>query len=286
MSYTYGSDLTKNDDSNSIYKNEKFYFSVDLPADWRTAEVSEPNSILRLKSLSPDGRQSIYIYVIESKESIDLEKLADADSELFPNLGQPVDSKKIREYLVVLKRIEKTYKTNFGKTKLLFQVADNLGYILQWQSLDEDKDNTTYLNVSNTFDVNIPVTKTIMGWFTGIGAWIIGIVVCLLGIGILYLIGTTGQLIRRGINLRTYLAKAKKEFLLKGFIANEKYHELNRKSTYYIVLPLLGWGIVYIILFGIFSSKNFLLSLLALIPVVLGFFGILFGPGDDPTDYV
>jgi hypothetical protein len=285
IGYTYCNESTNNLDSTSVYKNDKLYFSIELPKDWRTTEVSKTDSNLRLFSLSKDGRQSISIFVIESEESIDLEKLADADSKLFSDLGQTVDTKKIRKYLVALNRIEKSYKTSTCNTKLLFHVADDLGYILKWQNLDSENNNTTYLNVVKSFKIGIPFTKTLIGWVIGIGKWILGIVVCLLGIGVLYLIGITGQLIRKGIILKKYLAKSKKELLLKGYGVNEKYHELNRKSIYYIALPLLGWGIVYIILFYTFSSKHFLISLLGLVPVCLGFFGILIGPSDDPSDY-
>jgi hypothetical protein len=59
-------------------------------------------------------------------------------------------------------------------------------------------------------------------------------------------------------------------------LINEKWHLENKKSTRLIVLPVTGWGIAYILLFVFFPIKIFLFSLTALIPLVLGYFGIFF----------
>lgn len=268
----------------NLFKNEKLYFSLQLPAVWKTTEVSDTSSYLKLFSSSPDERESISVFVIESKESISLLKLADADTKLFDNLGQLVNTKTKNDYLVSLKQIEKSYKSKDRNTKLLFQVDDNLGYILKWQSLGTNDE--TYNSVKSTFEVNVPFTKTIFGWFTGIGTWIISIIGIILGIGALYLIGKTGQEVRRGFEIKKALNKAKADASKKGYMVTDKWHSLNKKSTYSIVLPILGWCIFYFILFISISTTNFLISLLALVPVILGYFGILFGASEDFDDYI
>src|SRR6185312_1333748 len=112
ISYTHALGLTSNYNNARTFKNEKFYFTIKLPADWKTDESPKANVELQLFSQSPDNQQSLSIYVIKNDEDIDLEKFAAADTMLFKNLGELVDSRKIREYLIVLKAIEKSYKTN------------------------------------------------------------------------------------------------------------------------------------------------------------------------------
>lgn len=108
--------------------------------------------------------------------------------------------------------------------------------------------------------------------------WGIGIIVFF---GILYLIGKTGQTVRRGIILNKELIKAQVEATQKGLVVNEKWFLLKRKSKLLIMMPLLGLSIVYIVLFVTFPSNYFFASLFGLIPFGLGFFGILIVPGID-----
>jgi hypothetical protein len=284
ISFSVCNGQTSNAYDTKEFKNENFYFSLNLPNDWITSEATSQDSSLQLSSQSHDKRQSLSIYIIQAEDDIDLKKFADTYSNMFINIGGLEDTKKIREYLVFLKSIEKSYETNTQSTKLYFQVKDNIGYILMWQSLD--KDFTNYTNIADTFNVRIPLLKTIGGWFKGIGAWIIGIIIALLGVGLLYLIGKTGQLVRKGVETKKALNKFKVESLRKGFGVNEKWHLFNKKSTFWIVLPVLGWVVVYFGLFYFLSSKYFLISLLALIPILLGYFGVIFGPSEDPDDYL
>jgi len=239
---------------------------------------------LQLFSQSPDNQQSLSIYVIKNDEDIDLEKFAAADTMLFKNLGELVDSRKIREYLIVLKAIEKSYKTNGRTTKLLFQVKNNLGYVVVWQSSGQDI--LRYSEIADTFNVSWPFAKIVASWFTGIWSWILGIIFFLVGIGFLYLIGKTGQLVRRGVETKKALTIFKKEASREELEVNEKWHLYKKKSSLQIVVPVLGWGLLYFTLFFIFSLKIFLFSLLLLIPPFLGYFGIFFVPSEDPDDYI
>lgn len=284
ISYSYSQDSKNNGSKTKMFKNEKFYFSIQLPNDWNTSEIPDLKSDLKLTSLSPNGHQTISLFVIESTNNIDLVKLADADSKIFKNLGPTIEKKTKRKYLIIIKGIEKSYLSQGQTTKLFFQVKNNFGYILMWKSID--KDNSTYLKVAHTFDINMPFSKTVLGWIGDIGGWIVGIIALFLIIGILFLIGITGQFLGRGINLKKELIKSKKESLRKGLVVNEKWHSLNRKSNFWITLPILGWSSLYVYLFNIFPAITFLILLLGLVPVIMGYFGILFGPSTDPDDYL
>ena len=128
--------------------------------------------------------------------------------------------------------------------------------------------------------------NTILAWLRGIGGWIGGIIASLLLIGVLYLLGKTGQLMRKGVEIKKALKKAKFEGAQKELVPNPKWHEFNRKATRWIIGPILGWAAVYTVLFLMLPSGVFLLSLLALILPVLGYFGIFFVPSEDLDDYL
>jgi hypothetical protein len=194
-------------------------------------------------------------------------------------LGQLTNTKKNNDYYVIPKNIVKSYKSNSLNTKIVFQVKDNLGYILLWSSTDND--DTIFSESLNTFKINIPFSKTIKSWFSGILGWVVGIVILLLSLGVLFLIGKTGTIMRKGIEIKKAIKIAVKENPHKGLNFDNHILKLNRKSAFMIILPLLGWIIIYVCVFVLFSTKIFLLSLLGLIPVILGFFGIFFTPDLD-----
>ena len=52
-----------------------------------------------------------------------------------------------------------------------------------------------------------------------------------------------------------------------------------------IILPLIGWGGFYLILFLTLPLEEFLVSLLLLILPILGFFRIFFVPSSDIDSY-
>lgn len=127
---------------------------------------------------------------------------------------------------------------------------------------------------------------TVLGWLKGIGGWIGGIIAMLLFIGVLYLLGKTGQLVRKGVETKKALNKAKLDAAQKRLVVTSKWHEYNRKATLWITGPILGWIGVYVVLFLVLPLGTFLVSLLGLIPPVLGYFGIFFVPSGDLDDYL
>ncbi|MGB7923284.1 MAG: hypothetical protein WCF57_08570 [Pyrinomonadaceae bacterium] len=87
-----------------------------------------------------------------------------------------------------------------------------------------------------------------------IGGWVFGLIICAIFVGICWLLGQSGKMMRQGV--------------------------LNSKLGY-ILLPLMGWLAVYVLLFLWLPALYFMLSLLALIPVAMGFFGYFFTMGSD-----
>lgn len=276
VTFIFADISTNNSNDNRLFINEKSYFSINLPSNWKTSIITDSTSTLRLISTSPDSQQSLFIYVLESNDEIDLIKFADSDTKFFSNLGQLTDKKSVNDYFIIPKSIIKSYKSIKLNSKLSFQVKNNLGYIIMWSSIDND--DTIYLKALSTFKIDIPFSKILLGWFSGILGWVVGIVLLLLGCGVLYLIGKLGTIIRKGIKIKNAIRTALIEHPNEGLDFNIQIRKLNKKSNNMIIIPLFAIIIVFVCVYVLFSTKIFLYSLFGLIPVILGFFGIFFSP--------
>ena len=102
----------------------------------------------------------------------------------------------------------------------------------------------------------------------------------------LYPLGKTGYLIRKGIVFKRGLRKVRELLHERNILPNEKFHKDNAKATLLIILPILGWFILYIILYNLLPFTKFIWTLLLLIAPILGFFGVFFTLSDDPSDYI
>jgi len=101
--------------------------------------------------------------------------------------------------------------------------------------------------------------------------------------GLFYILGSTGAQVNIGINTKSVLNKARLNAKRQGAEVTPSWHRANRKATLYIVSPVLGWTIIYLLLFRLLSNINaptgiYVLVLLPLIPVLLGSLGLVFKP--------
>lgn len=87
-----------------------------------------------------------------------------------------------------------------------------------------------------------------------IGSWVLGLICIGIFIGATWLLGQTGLMAR------------------KGFV---------QKRPSFVLMPVALWTVGYAVLYQFLSLNVFLLSLLLLIPVVMGFFGYFFKMGSD-----
>jgi len=115
--------------------------------------------------------------------------------------------------------------------------------------------------------------RTILFWLLSIGAiWLF--------FGGLYLLGKTGQLVRKGVETRKTLNKTDREAGCEELVANEEWYVFNRKSILWIIGPVLGWVGIYLALLLVLPLRVFLFSLFVLIVPALGYFGIFFVPSN------
>jgi hypothetical protein len=109
--------------------------------------------------------------------------------------------------------------------------------------------------------------------------------------GLLYPLGRTGAMVREGIGTKVALRKAKTSASRQGGSVLSGWHKTNRKATLYILGPIFGWPIVYMIVFRLLQQIQaptgvYILILLPMIPVVLGVMGLVFKPMEDEGEYL
>jgi hypothetical protein len=271
------------------YKDDLCYFKIKVPNTWQISKSDSDTSFMRVCFKSPDDKQDLCVFVIKARKKIDLSSFASNSDNFFNGLGENIpESKKIINYILHQFKIEKTYQNGNLVTKLLFKKDYHFGYIISYQCTDNNFHN--YEIISKSFVSDVPFSKKASTWAKGLlgdfGEWIIGIIMGIVGIFVLIEIGLFGQLVRKGVKTKKALNKIRNESAQKGLEVNDKWHLYFKKSSRWILLPILGLVFVYIIVFLAFSLKIFLISLFGLIPFILGYYGILFVPSDEIEDYL
>lgn len=114
--------------------------------------------------------------------------------------------------------------------------------------------------------------KDILNYVGGLIALGLFFVIC-------YYIGQLGVKIKGGINLIKYINKAEADGKVKGQSLNEKGISLKQKGKRMIIFPVISIVLFYLLSFTFIPTIKWkFASLLLLIPVVLGYFGIFLIP--------
>lgn len=120
--------------------------------------------------------------------------------------------------------------------------------------------------------------KDILNWVGGLIAFGLFFVIC-------YFIGQLGVQIKSGLTISKYINKAERDAKAKGLSLNEKGIALKQKGKRKLIYPIVGIVVFYFLAFTFVPTLELkLATLLILIPVALGFFGIFLVPealGDD-----
>ncbi|GAK57756.1 hypothetical protein U27_04723 [Candidatus Vecturithrix granuli] len=298
---------TKVEQDSIFIEDEEYHFSLRIPKNWEFEQAKESNSLWRLSATPPDKKLQVAIYSIRVGDDIDLQKLEEQDHKLFEHLGEVYEKNQftkalfkkwkiglIGEIFLDVIEVEKRYKP--GRTGLYglarFTTSGTYGYIMLAYSATNEFSQA--IPIFDSFQENVSMLANFKnkwaairekGIFSSVFGWIGGIIAVLVIIGILYLIGTSGKMVREGIEIKKVLKKARIEVKQKGGTLTPKYHEFKKKANKKIIIPILIWAIVYGIIFFFVPVKVFLVLLGALIVPILGFFGIFFVPSDAPEDY-
>ena len=273
----------------TTYHDSSYHFKINIPKNWDSSKTESDTTFFRLHFNSTDNKQAISIYAFKANSRIELSALASNSDKLFTGLGQIIsENDKVIKYFRKQNKIVKTYYNGSLYTKLFYKKNYNIGYIIYYQSVNNNfKD---YELITKSFISDVPLKDKLATWkkgiFKGIVEWIVGIVLSLIGIFILYHIGKFGQLFRKGVKLKIELIRIKKDIIKKGKIVDKNWIVYNKKSNLWIILPLTSLLIFYTSFFLLVSLKIFLISLIGVVIFTLGYLNIFFVPSSDMEDYL
>lgn len=265
------------------FQCDSFRMTIDLPENWRVIKKNQTESDLSIQLRSPDKSQTILIYAFRAKEKVNIEDLADADVKLLNNLGSLESEKSfflkgVRTFFFFpTNYIEKIYKSGDQQTKLVFRTNVHYAYIFGWRS--KNNDTSVFDNMTFSYEpLSVSLKERWANFRGGIGGWLIVALMAILFGGIVFAFGQMGLYIRKGFNTVKYLEGKRVEIEKEGKVVNEIWHQYKRKAYLYICIPLVICICLYGALFAFLSIKHFLISLLGIGFVLLGYFGIRFGP--------
>lgn len=192
----------------------KYYFSFNIPADWKITRSKNPTSFLRVSVKSPKGDSTVSIYALHQPGLIDLEEFA-MNFQRVMKLGQMTETRNIREYLLFTRAIEKTYGQNIRGLHALARFESRGSYAYVLLAVVRSPDFSVAKNVFETFQIDISAFTQLKNIFTieGVGNGVIWFLV----VGVLYWL--SGQLfrywlsrhIRKGIEFKRDLKNAKRD---------------------------------------------------------------------------
>jgi len=271
------------------------HFQVDLPSGWTVVPAKNPDDILRLTATSPDRKRGLFFFAFAANDKVDLDRLAAFDHRLGIDLGPQATEKKYqgRGWLGKLfgarslGAIEREYGPNSKRARALgfFQADGTYGYAILALTVSDDLSFAK--TVCSTFQSNIPIATNLSNWWQGfkILRWVAVILGCLLIAVLLYFLGWSGSLIRRGIEVKQFLRVSASTAASQGLSLTPAWLKLKRQSTIWVIVPIFGWSGVYLLLYAVLPFDYFRWTPLALVIPTLGFFGVLIGPSDSADDY-
>ena len=290
-----------------VIDDKDYFFTIETPNNWQVEQSPRIDSNWRLTASPSDKSLQIAVYSIKAGGDVDLDKLAASDKSLLPNLGPVVSERALFRFFrnwelgwfgkLFLKptEIEKKYQRNqTGKYAIArFTVSGTYGYMIVAYSNKDSFDSA--LPIIDSFEAYVSSIEDIKnkwakakedGLLRSALGWLGGIAAVLAAIGVLFLLGKSGQMLRRGIEINRMLGKARSEVARNGGSLSPAYHEYKRKAARNILVPTLSWAAVYSVVAALAPVKIFLVSLALLVVPILGYFGIFFVPSEDPGDYL
>lgn len=112
-------------------------------------------------------------------------------------------------------------------------------------------------------------------------SWVGGLIVICLFCLVCYFIGQLGVLMRTGVSILRQINKAERDGKTEGLSLTDEGIAIRQNAKLKLILPIFGIVVFYSLAFIFIPTLGMKsATLILLIPIVLGFFGIFFVP--DP----
>jgi hypothetical protein len=151
----------------TIIEDKEYCYSAPLPSNWKIKRSKDITSFWRISATSPDKKNAVAIFAFKGHNTIDLEKLSEADNKMFRNLGNVTNSSKIKRHYFWTKAILKNYSRNRSGVRSTgyFTIDGTYGYIILTDSLSGDFSIGS--NVANNFKSDVPFLTNLKNWLPG-----------------------------------------------------------------------------------------------------------------------
>lgn len=263
------------------HRHNGSFFRLDLPSGWSVDQHTEGSK--KMTAVSPDGGDSIFVYTIKAKGEIDIDRLADRVNLNWA--GIQTSSRTFKRFLRLRLCLLKTYQKGSLYTRAYIMSKDIYGYVLVWRGRNTD----TRLpdQVARSFKVKIPVLKAWPGkaWRSAF-SFVIGLLGLLAFLLVSMGFGWLGYTVRKGVISQKTMRLVMSLQKVETTTDKAKWAQLKKRASRQIVLPIAGLIVFYLLVWVLFSPPVFFASLLGLVVVVLGYFGILSDPAKSVEQYI
>jgi hypothetical protein len=265
-------------DSGHFYINEKFCFNIDSLDQFNVSVIreSETDGLYQISEMNLPNN-SIYIYAFKSNSEIDLVKFSEVQTDFIKSLGYTLSSEKnFLFWFFFLESIDKRFKESDVITRIRFVSDSNLGLMIIGQETPAIQD--IFNLVYNNLELDISLIHRAKVWLldslSGYMGLFLLIVVILVLISMAYLLGKIGAYIRIQSNLIDHINKELK--VNKDHNRNTALLNLRSQSYHRLYGIPAGILFIYSISFIYVPSQFFMIMLVGIIPIILGYFGMFF----------
>jgi hypothetical protein len=253
-----------------VLEDKANYFKVSVPKNWHVTESKDKSKVLRFSAISNDAKTIVQFY--SKKMKVEVDDLPVMHKKLFANLGKLKEENIIREKFVLKNGMEMLNDKNSKGYYAFTHYEVEQGYLYIIQTMSKSDDFRSSVQIIKSLTIELPNSDT----FSYVVQWIIGLIVGLIFILMLRSIGKIGHSIK--------LAKETKAIIKKSTLTGEpinielaqKYMDKGKRAWMILLIGLLVIAIGAYAFLPLTKALSFVGANLLI--VILGYFGLLFGP--------
>lgn len=285
--------VLRNHELPSVISSNEYFVELQVPKSW-SVQLGK-NQYHWLTTQSKDNINYIKIYTFKFNRRMSNTEFLKYESKLFPKVGKPIESRKIelpwfrKIFGIPYEGVDRIYKVR-GNDKLMVRYITSSTYayaVVASSSSNNIEPLQKMLNYDLTiFNKHVVYAdiKNILNNYHEIMIWVIGAAIAFAFWIIIGFLGKTGWSIRTARERIKLLYDIKIQSEKSKETLNNKYYRLLFKARVIICFIVSTWAVFYALGFYLLGKKAIILLALLIVPI-LGYFGLRFGPSDDPDDW-